>query len=134
MAGAEIYIAAAAHPDVRAMKTNLRLPKIIGWAIVVVVAMWPIWLWAWDVRQDRKYQLTILEPIDLLESAPEDIAERYPETNRVVGRILPGEAVAVRRMRYGKDIQIWRVRKQDGTEGWFMYNGKASVKVANGPN
>ena len=115
------------------------LKRINQWGGIVLVVMGPIVFWAWDVSQDRKYHLEILQPIDLLENAPDHIATAdRPETSRVIAKVLPGEPVVVRRMRYGKDYRIWKVRDKQGAEGWFMEGASVKdgpdVKVTGGPN
>jgi hypothetical protein len=45
------------------------------------------------------------------------------------GKILPGEAVEVLRMGYGKDFRVWKVKGAKGLEGWFIENGK-NIRVS----
>ena len=90
---------------------------------VVVVVVCGLLFWWRDIASDRDYQIEVLVPTTLLKTPP----HLYPETNVEVGRIEPGEAVQVLRMRYGKDFRAWLVRGAHGQEGWFIEDKRVKV-------
>ncbi len=92
--------------------------------LVVLLASFGVWMWLADVAVDRSYTLDVLAPIHLLKQPPQD----FPQTNEEVGQILPGEAVEVLRMGYGKDFRAWRVKGAKNQQGWFIDDGK-NVRV-----
>jgi len=92
--------------------------------LIALTAGFGLWMWLADIAADRSYKLDVLAPIALLKDPPQD----YPQTNVEVGQILPGEAVEVRRMGYGKDFRAWRVKGAKNKEGWFIDDGK-NVRV-----
>jgi len=94
------------------------LAVLLGGAVLTV--------WLNDVHRDRQHELDVLAPIQLLEIPP----QRYPESNRVVATVSPGELVQVRRMGYGKDFRAWKVRTRSGIEGWFIDDEK-NARVRN---
>ncbi|HEY1269307.1 MAG TPA: hypothetical protein VGH16_18760 [Candidatus Binatia bacterium] len=97
--------------------------KTIVLSIAVLTAI-AVGLWVKDIYEDRKYKLEVLEPITLLENAPQS----YPRSNVTVGQVNPGDPVMVLRMGYGKDFRAWRVRSAAGQDGWFVDSGK-NVRV-----
>jgi hypothetical protein len=95
---------------------------IVSIALIILVAAF----WIYDVITDRTNEITILKPMTLLETAPQD----YPVSNRESGKILAGEHVMVLRMGYGKDFRAWKVRGSAGQEGWFIEDNE-SIKLMN---
>lgn len=73
-------------------------------------------VWISDVVSDRMNKMVIIKPITLLEKAP----QKYPTTNKEIGKIRAGEQVVVLRMGYGKDFRAWKIRGSLGQEGWFI--------------
>ncbi len=90
----------------------------------LIVATIVAGIWSLDIMSDRRNELEVMTPINLLEKPPQS----YPRENRSVGVIKTGEKVKVLRMGYGKDFRAWKVKGSIGQEGWLVEE-KGNVKV-----
>ena len=93
--------------------------KIVGrivTASLVLVAGAAMTLWARDVYQDRKHEVVIKGPVDVYRNVD---WYAYPQ-GEPVKHLMPGKAVRVKRILYGKDFRVIQVQTEEGTVGWIL--------------
>ena len=95
-------------------------------ALIATLASVVILIWLADVVSDRKAELEIMKPIPMMEKPPQD----YPNNNKEIGKIEPGEKVKTLRIGYGKDFRAWKIEGSSGQVGWFI-EGNDNIKIKN---
>ena len=93
------------------MTKNLK-KNLIGLLVIVVLVAGPI---AFDMYKDRQNSIVIKGPVSVY-----DNWEPYPKDQKEKFILTVGDAVTVKRIRYGKDYMAIRVETHDGKSGWVV--------------
>ncbi len=93
------------------------IKKVIGLVIFLIVAL-AAWF-AWDVQSDRNKSIKIIKAVPLYGNW-EPLNGQQSNTN-----VMPGENLKVVRIRYGKDYMAIKIEREDGSNGWIIYQNEA---------
>ncbi len=75
-------------------------------------------LWMNDIYEDRQHRISIEAPTSLYE-AP-DLAAYQQLGGKSILQFMPGDQVAVKRIKHGKDYLAIRIETAAGSTGWVV--------------
>ena len=93
------------------------IKKIIGLLVLVILAL-SGWFF-WDVQSDKSKSIKITKALPLYDNW-EPLNGQQSNSN-----VMPGENLKVVRIRYGKDYMAIKVERENGSNGWVIYQGDA---------
>jgi hypothetical protein len=91
------------------LKDLLKVIIGAGLAVVVLVSIMIVVMWAWDVYSDRQHTVEINGPTPFFEPDPGEACDRGSSA----GTLQPGAEMKVLRIRYRKNCMVIEARASD---------------------
>ena len=87
---------------------------------------WVAGIWIHDIHEDQQLRVVIEGPVAIYSDPDSATYEQLHSSP--IRRLMPGDAVTVQRVTYGKDFMAIQLKTADGTVGWVVNDG-SNVRV-----